>query len=350
MLEVPHMPNGSLPLFASRQVCAISRISSLRDMEQSDPISGAALTSPPLECRSYMRSIVEIPFPIKNRPLVVIFLAILAASAAHAQEPADYYRQNCLSCHTIGGKRMVGPDLKDVTQRKDREWLIKFLLDPKAVVDSGDPYAAQIVKDSHGFVMPTIKSLDRARAEALMNLIEGESKEEISRFAGKQVAERPFTAADVDRGKQIVVGARSLANGGPACISCHTLRDLSSLGGGKLGPDLTRTYERMGGRRNLTAWLSSPATPTMQSIYKSHALKQDEILPLVAYLESTSKQGGQANPNATPHFFLIGLGGSLVGLVILDSVWRKRFNAVRRALVNGAPSNEKWSKGKRSQG
>jgi hypothetical protein len=118
---------------------------------------------------------------------------------------------------------------------------------------------------------------------------------------------------------------------------------LGLLGGGKLGPDLTRTYERMGGRRNLAAWLSSPATPTMQSVYKSHALKQDEILPLVACLESTSKQGGQVNFNATLYFFLIGLGGSFLGLVILDSFWRKRFNNVRRALVNGPRSGGKRS-------
>ncbi|MGD1092623.1 MAG: c-type cytochrome [Bryobacteraceae bacterium] len=281
---------------------------------------------------------------VKNRRLLAVFLSLLTVTGLHAQEPADFYRKNCFSCHTIGGKRLAGPDLKDVTQRKDRAWLVKFLLDPKTVINAGDPYATQIVKDSNGFVMPTIKGLDRERAEALLNLIEGESKMETSSFAGKQVAERPFATADVERGKQIVLGARSLANGGTACISCHTLRDLSSLGGGRLGPDLTRTYERMGGRRNLTAWLSSPATPTMQSIYKSHTLKQDEILPLVAYLESTSKQGGQASPSAMVHFFLIGLGGSLAGLVILDGFWRKRFNTVRRALVNGPRS-----KGKRSQ-
>jgi cytochrome c2 len=270
----------------------------------------------------------------RHRILLVTFLGIAAAAAAQGQDSADYYRQNCLACHTIGGKRMVGPDLKDVTQRKTGEWLMKFLLDPKGMVDSGDAYAAQIVKESHGMVMPTIKSLDRARAEAVLNLIENESKAEAPRFAGKQAAERPFTAADAERGKEIMRGARSLTNGGPACISCHTLADLGSLGGGRLGPDLSSTYQRMGGRRNLTAWLSSPATPTMQSVYRNHALKQDEILPLVAYLESASKKGGQASSSATWHFLLIGLGGSLAGLVILDSFWRKRFNAVRRTLVN----------------
>lgn len=265
-----------------------------------------------------------------------VIFTMVVAHAVVAQDASSFYRQNCLSCHTIGGKRLVGPDLKDVTQRKDREWLVRFLEDPKAVIDSGDPYARQIVKESHGFVMPTVKGVDRARAEALLKLIETESKLESSDFAGKPAGgERSFTAADVERGKKIVTGARALVNGGPACISCHTLRDLGLLGGGRLGPDLTSTYQKMGGRRNLTAWLSSPATPVMQSVYRDHSMKQDEILPLVAYLESTSKPGTEAHPDGRFDFFLMGVGGSLIGLVILDGVWRKRFSAVRRPLVTG---------------
>jgi mono/diheme cytochrome c family protein len=262
------------------------------------------------------------------------------AIAASAQDPVDFYRQNCLACHTIGGRRMAGPDLKDLLQRKDREWLLRFLQDPKAMIDSGDTYAKKLVEESHGMVMPTIKGMDRARADGLLNLIDAESKLEQSRFAGKKAAaERPFTAADVARGKEIVLGSRPLANGGAACVSCHTLNDLPSLGGGRLGPDLTRSYERLGGRRNMTAWLTSPPTPTMQTLYKAHALKADEILPLVAYFESALKPDG-ANP--TPNqklpvvsFLLIALGGSLVGLVLLDGFWRKRFRAVRGPLVAG---------------
>lgn len=261
-------------------------------------------------------------------------LAIVVPLAA--QDAGDFYRKNCFSCHTIGGKRLAGPDLMGLSQRKDREWLVRFLLDPKAMVDSGDAYAQQIVNASHGFVMPQIKGMDRPRAESLLNLIDAESKLDRSNFAGKAAAaERPFTANDVARGRDIVAGSRSLANGGPACISCHTLRDLGSLGGGLLGPDLTGTYEKLGGRRNLSAWLTSPATPTMQSVYKAHVLKQDEILPLVAYLESASKAGVESHRNTRLNFLLMGLGGSLIGLVVLDALWRKRFNAVRRPLVNG---------------
>lgn len=51
-----------------------------------------------------------------------IVLLLLPAIAA-AQDAADFFRQNCVSCHTIGGGRLTGPDLKDVLTRKDRAWL-----------------------------------------------------------------------------------------------------------------------------------------------------------------------------------------------------------------------------------
>lgn len=46
-----------------------------------------------------------------------------ASRRVAAQETADYFRQNCTSCHTIGGGRLTGPDLKDVEGRKDSDWL-----------------------------------------------------------------------------------------------------------------------------------------------------------------------------------------------------------------------------------
>jgi hypothetical protein len=69
----------------------------------------------------------------------------------------------------------------------------------------------------------------------------------------------------------------------------------------------------------------------MQAVYSAHAFKPDEVLALVAYFESASKQPEQTRPIGT--FVLIGLGGSLVGLAVLDGFWRKRFRAVRRPLV-----------------
>jgi mono/diheme cytochrome c family protein len=56
-----------------------------------------------------------------RRPIYFILCTTVLTAGAAAQEAADFFRQNCISCHTVGGGRLTGPDFKNVTQRKERE-------------------------------------------------------------------------------------------------------------------------------------------------------------------------------------------------------------------------------------
>ncbi len=265
--------------------------------------------------------------------LAILFMT-MPPGVALAQDPAVTFRQNCSSCHTIGGGRLTGPDLKDVTARRDRAWLVRFIQDARAVIDSGDPYAAQLVQEARGVVMPTIAGMTPAVAENLIDLIVAESKRSPSQFAGA-VLLRPLTANDIVVGRNLFVGALSQSSRGPACVSCHTVGTLGGLQGGRLGPDLTLAVERLQGTKGLTAWLSAPATPTMQSVYGKAPLQPEEILAVVAFLEGTAKGGVPASPVALLNFLLLGLGGTVVGLVLFDAAWKWRFRGVRRSLVHG---------------
>lgn len=266
------------------------------------------------------------------------FLSVLALSALTfgtilAQETADYYRQNCMSCHTIGGGRLTGPDLKNVTDRKDRTWLARFMTDPKATIDSGDLYALKLFQEARGVMMPALPGLTRARAEALLDLIQAESAKEKSVFAGVQISDRPFTDRDIESGHAIFTGAVSLKNSGPSCLGCHTVNGMGGFGGGTLGPDLTTVFERYQGRKTLSTWLSAPATPTMQSIFKKEPLEPEEILGLVAYFQHTLTRNPEDASTARLNFILLGLAGTIVLLGLFDVVWNKRFRAVRRPMV-----------------
>ena len=271
------------------------------------------------------------------RRVVVLMLPLLIAFPrwAAGQETAAFYKQNCYSCHTIGGGRLVGPDLKDVLQRKDREWLVRHMLNPQAMIDRGDPYAKQLLDEARGVVMPSVAGLTRERANLLLDLIEAESALEKSQFEGVKFSDRPFTPADVALGERLFTGRESFTNGGPSCISCHTVRGLGLLGGGRLGADLTKVSERIGGRRPLSAWLVSPATTTMQPVFREHPLEAEEILPLVAYFENSAKQVGDDDSVAPLTFFLMGLAGMVLMLGLFDALWKNRFRAVRRPLVAG---------------
>jgi mono/diheme cytochrome c family protein len=269
-------------------------------------------------------------------PIYFIVSLTAAAGLGSAQEAADFFRQNCISCHTVGGGRLTGPDLKNVTQRKEREWLVEFLQNPQATIDKGDPYALKLQQEARGVVMPNINGMSKDRAQALLGMLEAESKLPKSQFAGMQISDRPFTSYDITQGRAFFLGERGLVNAGPACISCHTVKGNGALGGGRLGPDLTRVYERLQGRKNMAAWLFAPATPTMSSVFKQHGLKPEEILPLVAFFEDSARRGGQDDSAARLNFFLLGLGGAALGLVVMDAAWKHRFRSVRRTLVENS--------------
>lgn len=265
--------------------------------------------------------------------LVAIYMSLPGPAIARAQDADDYFQQNCSMCHTVGKGPLIGPDLEGLAKRRERAWLVKFLMNPKAVIDSGDPYAVKLLQDANGLVMPAEPAMTPALANSLLDYIEGGPGAVHSPSPGTAISDRPFTAADIELGKQVFLGELALQNGGPPCLSCHTLGTIGSFGGGRLGPDLTRAINRLGGRKGLGAWLSTPPTPTMQSLYGGHPLQPDEILPLLALMEDASNRSHPADNSSIRNFFTAGLAGTLLSLAVIQFAWRRRLRSVRSALI-----------------
>jgi len=91
---------------------------------------------------------------------LVIASLVSGSAVAHAQgAPADVKRgkslfesKGCNGCHSIGGGRRAGPDLKGVTERRSREWLQKWIKDPDAMLAS-DSTAKQLLAEAKGIKM-----------------------------------------------------------------------------------------------------------------------------------------------------------------------------------------------------
>ncbi len=58
-----------------------------------------------------------------------------------ADEGEQIFEGNCIACHTVGQGDLVGPDLKGVTTRRDRDWLTRWISAPDVMLDEGDPIA-----------------------------------------------------------------------------------------------------------------------------------------------------------------------------------------------------------------
>lgn len=68
----------------------------------------------------------------------------------HEKGEALFQSKGCVACHTIGKGKLVGPDLKGVTAKRDQEWLTKWLKDPDTMIRT-DPTAQELLKE---FLVP----------------------------------------------------------------------------------------------------------------------------------------------------------------------------------------------------
>jgi mono/diheme cytochrome c family protein len=284
---------------------------------------------------------------------VSLAVGLAFAPAAGAEGDADDFRANCFSCHTIGGGRLVGPDLKGVTDRvgkggaPSRQWLVQFIVAPRDALGAGDPYATSLKDQARGAVMSPVAGMTAARAEKLLKFVEAESAKPKSEFATTGVADLPKDparlAALVARGRDIFLGTHALRQGGPACVGCHHAGDAAPLGGGRLAPDLSDALSRLGGTKALGAWLRAPPTPTMKSVFGARPLaldptdpRADEMQPVLAFLQDVEVR--RASPDRTAQrltFVLLAVTVAAVALVGMDRAWGKRFRGVRSALVHG---------------
>lgn len=271
---------------------------------------------------------------MKNTYKILLPILFLI-SGAISQDVEKFYKQNCSSCHTIGGGRLTGPDLKNVHQRKDDEWIKHFINDPVSIINSGDVYARKILEESRGVIMPKVGGLTPFIVQSLLDFIKDESTKEKSVFGASTLADRSLTPNDIVNGRALFIGETTLKNNGPSCIGCHSISGEGALGGGLLGPDLTDVYGRLGGKVALATWLSSPASEIMGPIYGKHPIDEEEVLPLVAFFKDKSNSKVNEASMHDFNFLIIGFIGLAAMLILFDLIWGNRLRSVRRKMVKG---------------
>lgn len=95
-----------------------------------------------------------------------------AEMPVHNVNKGEYlFRTKCIACHTVGKGDSVGPDLLDITRRRDRAWLTRYITAPDVVLASGDPIARELFAKYNSVRMPNLE-LSTEEAEALLPYIE----------------------------------------------------------------------------------------------------------------------------------------------------------------------------------
>jgi len=254
-----------------------------------------------------------------QRVKMVIAFCIIALFGV-SQDGADLFKRNCAACHSIGGGRLVGPDLAGITKKADKVWLTKFIKNSADVIKSGDPVAVAIGKEYNNFLMPPFGGSDNEIAAIIKHI---DSK---AAMAQVSVADTFLNAALVEnivRGKALFTGETPFKNVGIPCITCHSVHDAGGIGG-TLAKSLNLSYFMLKGQ-GIKALLQSPPFPAMTGAFTNHPLNDQEIYDLAAYLKSVSQTmvKGQATRVTFP-FLLLGIGGWCIFMLILFGSWRLR--------------------------
>ena len=257
--------------------------------------------------------------------------ATAAAPAAASETPdpaADLFVRKCASCHTVGRGDRVGPDLKGVLEKRDRDFVRTMIATPSALLDR-DPRARELLGRYGGVRMPDLE-LSEEEVSALMALLERCSAAPCD-LAPKFKPVTKATEEDIAYGRRLFVGLAPFSAGGPSCLSCHDVSGRTSfVGGGTLAPDLTHAFARLGDE-GLGAALKNPAFPLMKDIYGERPLTDDEAFAVRAFLWDANRS--PAPRRDTVHILLVGLVGAGVMLGGLNLAWSRRLRGVRQSLV-----------------
>jgi protein SCO1 len=109
---------------------------------------------------------------------IIVGALALSGSLAQAQMNVDpnlakkgkaiFTSRGCNACHTVGKNgKMAGPDLAGVTERRNHDWLKRWLKNPTEMIGS-DSIADAMVVEAKNVKMPNMKLSD-SDIDALIN-------------------------------------------------------------------------------------------------------------------------------------------------------------------------------------
>lgn len=254
----------------------------------------------------------------------------VATGKSASSGTAVLFEKQCYSCHNIGGGDKKGPDLVNVTQRRQRAWLRRFVSSPQALKRTGDATTVQLFSKYAPEVMPD-QVLSTDQIDQLLDWIEQLSKRKQTFVTQTGRLYRRPRPADIPIGRRLFTGGAKLSKAGPACISCHAVAGTGAFGGGTLGPDLTNANMKYA-EVELASILKAPAFPTMSKLFANRELSDEEVVQLFAFLQSVRTRAPDVARGGS-NYVAWSVVGALALFGLMSFAWRGRLRGVRKGLV-----------------
>ena len=115
-----------------------------------------------------------VKFFVNWRQMILLSLFALLATNAFAQEQEpdpmvgkNLFNANCAACHKLN-KKAVGPALRGVTAKYEREWLYSWIKNSAAMIKSGDAQAVAIWEEYNRTAMNAFPQLSNADIDNIL--------------------------------------------------------------------------------------------------------------------------------------------------------------------------------------
>jgi mono/diheme cytochrome c family protein len=193
-------------------------------------------------------------------------------------------RLNCAACHRIDGiekPAMFAPDLTNVGDKVSREWIYKWLNEPRTVTDSSgavtvDGYAAEPKMPHFALTPPEISALS-----AYLSSLKSEPAEA-----------HDFSPATLGalKNKPDVVAEGEIRFQQMFCTTCHSLAvtraGVTEVIGGDIGPELTKIGTKVN-ENWLIGWLRNPQQSQPHSLMPRYGWSEEDLYKVIRYMTTS---------------------------------------------------------------
>lgn len=158
---------------------------------------------------------------------LMFFSFQLFAQTGDPAKGKELFNANCAACHKLD-KKLIGPALEGVTERRSREWLQAWIKDNQALIKSGDDDAIAIYEEYNKMPMQAFPQLSEQDIDDILAYTDGAAAPAAAPVE-QATALSPEEQAAIDEGK-------ALFNAN--CAACHKIDKKL------IGPALGKVGER----------------------------------------------------------------------------------------------------------
>jgi len=196
----------------------------------------------------------------------VLFIFSISLSAQDAANGKKIFKANCAACHKLD-KKLVGPALKGVSERRDAKWLKAWIKNSSALIKSGDADAKAIFEEFNKMPMMAFPQLSDKDIEDIIVYTDGKAET-------KHAASLGGVDPKVAEGKKIFK-----AN----CAACHKME-------GKLvGPGLKGITEKRS-KEWLHSWIKDSSAFIKSGDSDAKAIFEEfNKMPMMAFPQLKDK-------------------------------------------------------------